>query len=114
MTCRPSLSARSASASPARRFRSSDSTTHGPAIRKGEPPPPKCCGMSVAAAGELRRPLRLGEAPGAPGAVPAAVSAHEPGELVEQPRWSTLERAEELPADVRRGVVQLDAIGASA
>src|SRR5216117_3148294 len=58
MTCSPTFAARSASFSPTRRFRSSDSTTQGPAIRKGEPPPPKCCGMSVAAAGELRRPLR--------------------------------------------------------
>src|SRR5947208_16124684 len=108
MTCRPSFSARSASASPTRRFRSSDSTTHGPAIRKGEPPPPKCCGMSVAAAGELRRPLRLGEGCRAPGATLLARRAHEPGEQRVWPGGSGLELGVELAADEPGMIWKLD------
>src|SRR2546422_6326759 len=91
MTCRPSFTARSASASPTRRFKSSDSTTHGPAMRNGEAPAPKCCAMSVAAAGELRRPLRLGEGRRAPGPPLLARRAHEPGE---QGVWSGGSRLE--------------------
>src|SRR3989442_11020888 len=108
MTCRPSFSARSASASPTRRFRSSDSTTHGPAIRKGEPPPPKCCGMSVAAAGELRRSLRLGDGRRAPGAPLLARRAHEPGEQGGRPGGSKLQLRVELAADEPWALVQLD------
>src|SRR5438093_696988 len=81
MTCSPTFSARSASASPTRRFRSSDSTTQGPAMRKGEAPAPKCCAMSVAATGELRRPLRLSEGRRAPGPALLARRAHDPCEL---------------------------------
>src|SRR2546425_6442238 len=52
MTCTPSLAARSARPSPTRRFRSSDSTTQGPAMRNGAEPK---CGViaSLVPAGEL-------------------------------------------------------------
>src|SRR5881409_2918748 len=108
MTCRPSFSARSASASPTRRFKSSDSTTHGPAMRNGEAPPPKCCAMSVAAAGELRRPLRLGEGRRAPGAALLARRAHEPGEQRMRPRRAGLELRVELAPDEPRMIGELD------
>src|SRR2546426_11316450 len=52
MTCRPSLAARSARPSPTRRFRSSDSTTQGPAMRNGTEP--KCGVIALfVPAGEL-------------------------------------------------------------
>src|SRR5437762_5318575 len=108
MTCRQALSARSASASPARRFRSSDSTTQGPAMRKGEAPAPKCCAMSVAAAGELRRPLRLSEGRRAPGPALLARRAHEPGEQGMWPGGSRLQLGVELAADEPGVIGQLD------
>src|SRR5712692_6528509 len=108
MPCRPSLSARSASASPTRRFRSSDSTTHGPAMRNGEAPAPKCCAMSVAAAGELRRPLRLGEGRRAPGLALLPRRAHEPGEQWVWPGGSGFELGVELAADEPGVIGQLD------
>src|SRR5256884_594069 len=99
MTCSPTFSARSASASPTRRFRSSDSTTQGPAMRKGEAPAPKCCAMSVAATGELRRPLRLSEGRRAPGPALLARRAHEPCEQGMWPGGSRLQLGVELAAD---------------
>src|SRR5881296_3827875 len=108
MTGSPSFSARSASASPTRRFRSSDSTTQGPAIRNGEPPPPKCCGMSVAAAGELRRPLHLSEERRAPGPALLARRAHEPCEQGMWPGGSRLELGVELATDEPGVIGQLD------
>src|SRR6185312_16366597 len=108
MTCSPSLTARSASASPTRRFKSSDSTTHGPAMRNGAVPPPKCCAMSVAAAGELRRPLCLGEGRRAPGAALLARRAHEPGEQRVWPGGSGLELGVELTADEPGMIGKLD------
>src|SRR2546421_11127453 len=95
----PPFSARRAGASPARRFRSSDSTTQGPAMRNGEAPTPKCCAMSVAAAGELRRPLRLGEGRRAPGLALLPRRAHEPGEQRVWSGGSGLELGVELAAD---------------
>src|SRR2546422_2426372 len=108
MTCSPSFSARSASASPTRRFRSSDSTTQGPAMRNGEAPAPKCCAMSVAAAGELRRPLRLSEGRRAPGPALLARRAHEPCEQGMWPGGSRLELGVELAADEPGVIGQLD------
>src|SRR5881397_3172895 len=108
MTCSPTFSARSASASPTRRFRSSDSTTQGPAMRKGEAPAPKCCAMSVAAADELRRPLRLGEGRRAPGPPLLARRAHEPGEQGVWSGGSGLELGVELAADEPGVIGKLD------
>src|SRR5260370_21356449 len=108
MTCSPTLAARSASASPTRRFRASDSTTQGPGMRRGEPPPPKCCGMSVAAAGELRRPLRLGEGRRVSGPTLLARSAYEPGEQGVRPGGSRLQLGVELAADEPGVIGQLD------
>src|SRR5213594_1653814 len=108
MTCSPTFSARSASASPTRRFRTSDSTTQGPAMRKGEAPAPKCCAMSVATAGELRRPLRLSEGCRSPGPALLARRAHEPGEQGVRPGGSGLELGVELAADEPGVVGKLD------
>src|SRR5437762_2176759 len=80
MTWTPSFTPSSATASPIRRFRSSDSTTQGPAMRNGAAPAAKCCATSVASAGELRRPLGLGGDGHAAGAMLLARRAHEPGE----------------------------------
>src|SRR5205807_38625 len=99
MTCTPAFAPSSARASPTRRFRSSDSTTHGPAMRNGDAPPAKCCAMSVAAAGELRRPLRLGEGHRATRSRVLARGAHEPGEQRVWPGGSGLELGVELAAD---------------
>src|SRR5256886_14227875 len=109
MTCSPSLAPSSASASPTRRFMSSDSTTHGPAMRNGEaPPPPKCCAMSVATAGELRRPLRLSEGRRSPGPALVARRAHEPGEQGVRPGGSGPELGVELAADEPGVIGKLD------
>src|SRR6266540_2294668 len=108
MTCTPSLAPRSARASPTRRFTSSDSTTHGPAMRNGGAPAPKCCAMSVAVAGELRRPLRLGEGRRAPGPALLARRAHETGEQGVWPGGSGLELGVELAADEPGVIGQLD------
>src|SRR5205807_2647673 len=69
MTWTSSLAPSSASAAPIRRFSWSDSTTHGPAMRNGAAPAAKCCATSVASAGELGRPLGLGEGRSTPGAM---------------------------------------------
>src|SRR6267378_155438 len=108
MTCIPTLAPSSARASPTRRFKSSDSTTHGPAMRKGAAPPAKCCAMSVAAAGVLRRPLRLGEGRGASGAALLARRAYEPGEQRVWPGGSGLELGVELAADEPGMIGKLD------
>src|SRR5882762_10739469 len=105
MTCIPTLAPSSARASPTRRFRSSDSTTHGPAMRNGDAPPAKCCAMSVAAAGELRRPLRLGDGRRAPRSGVLTRGAYEPGEQRMRPGGSGLEFGVELAAD-KPGVIR--------
>src|ERR1041385_8721660 len=51
----PSLTASSASASPTRTLRSSDSTTHGPAMRNGLLSEPNRVAMSVRQLGQLAR-----------------------------------------------------------
>src|SRR2546430_4070020 len=55
MTAIPNFTASSANASPTRTLTSSDSTTQGPAMRKGPVPLPdeNRCVISVGAAGEL-------------------------------------------------------------
>src|SRR5438876_1734186 len=108
MTCTPTFVPSSARASPTRRFKSSDSTTHGPAMRNGDAPPAKCCAMSVAAAGELRRPLRLGEGRGAPRPGVLARRAHESGEQGVWPGGAGLELGVELAADEPGVIRKLD------
>src|SRR5437867_9340363 len=58
MTPMPSLTASSASASPTCTLRSSDSTTHGPAMRNGLFSAANRCAMSVGQLGQLARRLR--------------------------------------------------------
>src|SRR6266516_5628224 len=53
MTAMPSLTASSANASPIRTFRSSDSTTHGPAMRNGLLSAANRWGISVRELGQL-------------------------------------------------------------
>src|SRR5437868_10630810 len=108
MTATPSFTPSSATASPIRRFRSSDSTTQGPAMRNGAAPAAKCCATSVASAGELRRPLGLGGGGGAAGAMLLARRAHEPGEQWVRPRGARLELRMELAADEPGVIGQLD------
>src|SRR5437016_14255623 len=108
MTCRPNAAPSSASAAATRRFRSSDSTTHGPAMRNGAAPPAAKCGAtSVASTGELR-PLGLGGGGHAPGPMLLARGAHEPREQRVWPRGTGLELGVELAADEPRVVGQLD------
>src|SRR2546426_2575561 len=87
MTCRPSLAARSARTSPTRRFRSSDSTTQGPAMRNGTDP--KCGVIALfVPAGELGPAPDL--RPGARVAVLAS-RADEAGEQRVRPGGARLE-----------------------
>src|SRR5574341_313961 len=58
MTPMPSLTASSASASPIRTLRSSDSTTHGPAMRNGLFSAPNRCAISVGESRQLPRRCR--------------------------------------------------------
>src|SRR2546422_8465390 len=104
MTYTPTFAPSSARASPTRRFKSSDSTTHGPAMRNGDAPPAKCCAMSVAAAGELRRPLRLGEGRGAPCPGVLARRAHEFGEQGGRPGGAGIEPWVEVATAEPRGI----------
>src|SRR5207244_1941988 len=83
---RPSLAARSARPSPTRRFRSSDSTTQGPAMRNGTEP--KCGVIALfVPAGELGPAPNL--RPGAHVAVLAS-RADEAGEQRVRPRGAQL------------------------
>src|SRR6185503_20889534 len=102
MTPMPSLTASSASASATRTLRSSDSTTHGPAMRNGDPPP-KRAAILVGQLRERARRLvaRLALAivhRGADEAREQRVRAHRP----------RLELGMELAADVPRMLGQLD------
>src|SRR4029077_6035746 len=108
MTCTPSAAPSSASAAPTRRFRSSDSTTHGPAMRNGAAPVAKCCATSVASARELGLPFGMGGGRAGPGAMLLARRAHEAGEQRVRPGWTRLELRVELTADEPRVIGQLD------
>src|SRR5437762_4157420 len=108
MTWTPSFTPSSATASPIRRFRSSDSTTQGPAMRNGAAPAAKCCATSVASAGELRRPLGLGGDGHAAGAMLLARRAHEPGEQRVRACRAGLELRVELAADEPGVIWQVD------
>src|SRR6266513_985410 len=99
MTCTPSAAPSSASAAATRRFRSSDSTTHGPAMRNGVAPLP------------ARLTWRSTSPPGggqAPGAMLLARRSHEAGEQRVRPRGTRLELRMELAADEPRVIGQLD------
>src|SRR3990172_5366014 len=101
----PSLDPSSARASPTRRFRSSDSTTQGPAIRNGAAP--KYCAMSVAGPRQLggSLALRLG---GCPAPAVGERRPHEPGEQRMWSRGPRLELGVELAAYEPRVVRELD------
>src|SRR5213592_545435 len=108
MTWTPSLAPRSARASPIRRFNSSDSTTQGPAIRKGAAS--KCRVMLVAEARQLggggaglhrRLARRVRQPVGAGG-------ADESREQRVGPRRPRLELGVELAADEPWMIRQLD------
>src|SRR2546428_11859742 len=104
MTCRPSLAARSARPSPTRRFRSSDSTTQGPAMRNGTEP--KCGVIALfVPAGELGPAPDL--RPGARVAVLAS-RADEAGEQRGRPGGARLELGAGLGAHEPRGGGALD------
>src|SRR5260221_4490119 len=79
MTPMPSFAPNSASASPTRTLRSSDSTTQGPAMRNGAAPPPNFGAMSVGQLGELGRRAR-GRAALATALLVLERRAHEPRE----------------------------------
>src|SRR6266508_2962939 len=102
MTPMPRRAPSAASASPTRRLRSSDSTTHGPAMRNGAAPPANRWVMSV---GELRQ---LGGGGGFGGAgVAAAVlqrRAHKPAEQRMRTHRPRFELRMELAADEPRVV----------
>src|SRR6058998_560570 len=112
MTCMPSFPPSSAKASPTRRFRSSDSTTHGPAMRNGDSDPPKCCAMSVGTGGEPGGggPCGLGDrsVSTGPGATLLASRAHEAGEQGVRARGAGLELGVELAADEPGVIGKLD------
>src|ERR1700747_1057705 len=108
MTCTPIAAPSSASAAPTRRFRSSDSTTHGPAMRNGAAPVAKCCATSVASARELGLPLGMGGRRPGPGAMLLARRAHEAGEQRVRPGGTRLELRVELTADEPGVIGQLD------
>src|SRR2546423_3241116 len=108
MTGTPSAAPSSARAAPTGRFRSSDSTTHGPAMRNGAVPAAKWRAMSVASAGEPGRPLGLGGGRAAAGAMLLARRADEPGEQRVRPRRAGLELRVELAADEPRVIGPLD------
>src|SRR5919201_384944 len=108
MMCTPSVAPSSASAAPTRRLRSSDSTTHGPAMRKGASAAANCRATSVTPAGELRRPLGLGGGGATACATLLARRAYEPGEQRVRPRGTRLELGVELAADEPGVIGQLD------
>src|SRR6266511_844503 len=106
MTLTPRRAARCASVSPMRKLRSSDSTTHGPAMRNGAVPPPNRWAMSV---GELRQLGGRGGL-GGPG-MAAPVVERRANEPPEQRMWAHRPRLElgvELAADEPWMVRQLD------
>src|SRR2546422_9178666 len=103
MTLMPSLTASSASASPTRTLRSSDSTTHGPAMRNGLFSAANRWAMSV---GQLcQRSRRLGAR------MPLAViecGAHESGKERMRAHRPRLELGMELTADKPWVIGELD------
>src|SRR5438309_8996802 len=107
MTCSPTRAPRAASASPTRRFKASDSTTQGPAMKNGAVPASKCRGMSAFRAGQRRgRFLRAGR--GLPLAPLLQGGADEAGEQRVGPHGPGLELGMELTADEPRVLGELD------
>src|SRR2546422_22175 len=103
MTPMPSLTASSANASPMRTFRSSDSTTHGPAMRNGLLSAANRWDISVCELGQLSR--RLGAR------LELATVERRTDEAREQRVWAhgpRLELGVELAADEPRMIGQLD------
>src|SRR5690242_8484306 len=105
MTGTPSLAPSSARASPTRRFRSSDSTTHGPAMRNGEDP--KCDVTSVVSPDERGPSLRRGDR-SVPRAPELARRADESREQRVRTRGPGLELRVELAADEPGVIGELD------
>src|SRR6266540_6094889 len=103
MTPMPSLTASSANASPIRTFRSSDSTTHGPAMRNGLLSAANRWGISVRELGQL--------APGLGRRVPLAVAERGADEAREQrmrTHGTRFELGMELASDEPRMIGELD------
>src|SRR6266567_6941451 len=107
MTLIPSLSASSASASPTRTLRSSDSTTQGPAMRNGAAPPPNFGAMSVGQLSELGGGARVRAGPGLPLPVLEG-GTHETREQRVGTHRPRLQLRVELAADEPRVIGQLD------
>src|SRR5579859_3021570 len=103
MTLIPSLTASSASASPTRTLRSSDSTTQGPAMRNGLESAAKRCAMSVRQLGQL--PRRFGARAELVVIDRRADESREQRMRTHRPR---LELGMELAADEPRMIGQLD------
>src|SRR6185312_17522291 len=103
MTPMPSLTESSASASPMRTLRSSDSTTHGPAMRNGVLSVPKRGAMSVGQLGQRARHVRARME-----FVVVDRGAHKPREQRMRAHRPRLELGMELAADVPGMVGQLD------
>src|SRR4051794_2750069 len=103
MTPMPSLTESSASASPTRTLRSSDSTTHGPAMRNGLLSVPNRGAMSVSQLGQRARHI---------GARMELVvierRAHETGEQRMRAHGPRLQLGMELAADEPGVIGQLD------
>src|SRR5258706_8523223 len=100
----PSFAPNSASASPTRTLRSSDSTTHGPAMRNGTAPPPNFWAMSVGQLGELSG-LRAGAGVLFPVLQRGGYEAREQGVGAHRPR---LQLRVELAAHEPGVIGQLD------
>src|SRR5258706_6467891 len=107
MTTMPSFAASSASASPTRTLRSSDSTTQGPAMRNGADPPPNFGAMSVGQLGELGGRAR-GRAAATNALLVLQRGAHEAREQRVGAHRPRLELRVELAADEPRVIGQLD------
>src|SRR5258706_12356419 len=103
MTPMPSLTASSASASPTRTLRSSDSTTHGPAMRNGLLSAANRWGMSV---GQLGQRARRGVARTQRAVI--ACRADKAGEQRVRTHRPRLELGMELAADKPGVLGQLD------
>src|SRR5437667_8796735 len=103
MTPIPSLTASSANASPMRTFRSSDSTTHGPAMRNGLLSTANRWDISVGELGQL--PRRLGARLELAAVEGGTDEAREQRVRAHRPR---LELGVELASDEPRMVGQLD------
>src|SRR5882672_6311674 len=108
MTLMPSFTPGSASASPMRTLRSSDSTTQGPAMRNGAVPPPNRSAMSVGQLGQLGGGSALGVGGARLTFLVLERGPHETGEQGVGAHRPRLELRVELAADEPRVIGQLD------